>query len=77
MRFTAMANPPSSTAFDWKMFRYVPSLAAAIAALIVFLFMAILHLYQFVKQRNRIVIFVVIGAFCKFSAPTIPIPFRH
>jgi hypothetical protein len=60
-------NPPKSPDFDWEMYRYVPSLAGAIACLVMFLVMALLHLYQFLKSRNRIVIFVVIGALCMFS----------
>jgi hypothetical protein len=62
-----MANPPSSPEFDWKMYRYVPSLTGAVVALLVFFFMALLHLYQFFKLKNRIVIFVVIGALCTSS----------
>lgn len=62
-----MANPPSSPEFDWKMYRYVPTLVGAVIALIIFLIMALLHLWQFLRLRQRIVIFVVIGAFCKFT----------
>ncbi|KAJ4362299.1 hypothetical protein N0V83_010392 [Neocucurbitaria cava] len=60
-----MANPPSSPEFDWKMYRYVPSLAGAMIALIIFLIMAILHLHQFFRLKNRIIIFVVVGALCE------------
>ncbi|KAF2126540.1 RTA1-domain-containing protein [Dothidotthia symphoricarpi CBS 119687] len=60
-----MANPPSSKYFDWKMYRYVPSLVGAIIAMIIFLIMALLHFWQFLKLRNYIVIFVVIGAMCE------------
>jgi len=60
-----MANPPSSPEFDWKMYRYVPSLAGAIICLIIFLIMAFLHVWQFLKLRKAIVLYVVIGAFCK------------
>jgi hypothetical protein len=63
-----MANPPSSPEFDWKMFRYVPSLAGAIICLIIFLIMALLHIWQFLKLRKTIVIYVVIGAFCKSAS---------
>ncbi|KAF1944759.1 RTA1-domain-containing protein [Clathrospora elynae] len=57
-----MANPPSSPEFDWKMYRYVPSLAGAIVCITIFLIMALLHLYQYFQLKNRIIIFVVIGA---------------
>ncbi|KAL6704273.1 hypothetical protein ACN47E_008337 [Coniothyrium glycines] len=62
-----MANPPSAPGFDWKMYRYTPSLVGAIFALLVFLIMALLHLYQLLKLKNRIVIFVVIGALCEVA----------
>lgn len=62
-----MANPPSSPEFDWKMYRYTPSLAGAIVALIIFLIMAKLHLYQLYKNKNRIIIFVVLGAYCEVA----------
>lgn len=59
-----MANPPSSPKFDWKMYRYVPSLAGAVICLVVFSIMAFLHLWQFLKLKNRILIFVLIGTLC-------------
>lgn len=59
-----MANPPSSPKFDWKMYRYVPSLAGAIVALIIFLIMAMLHAWQFMKLRKIIIIYVIVGALC-------------
>lgn len=62
-----MANPPSSPEFDWKMYRYVPSLAGAIIALIVFLIMAALHTWQFLKLRKVIILYVIAGAMCTCS----------
>jgi len=59
-----MANPPSSPEFDWKMYRYTPTLIGAVIALVIFLIMVLLHLWQFLRLRQRIVIFVVIGALC-------------
>ncbi|CAN9464663.1 unnamed protein product [Alternaria alternata] len=58
-------NPPKGPNFDWEMYRYVPSLAGAIVCLVVFLVMAFLHLYQYLRSMNRIIIFVVIGALCE------------
>ncbi|KAF2825900.1 RTA1-domain-containing protein [Ophiobolus disseminans] len=60
-----MANPPSSPEFDWKMFRYVPSLAGAIICLIIFLIMALLHIWQYLRLRKAIIIYIVVGAFCE------------
>jgi len=62
-------NPPKGPDFDWEMYRYVPSMAGAIVCLVIFLLMALLHLYQFLKSRNRIIVFVVIGALCTLYSP--------
>lgn len=59
-----MANPPSGGGFDWKMYRYVPSLAAAIIALTVFSIMATLHFWQWLKLRNHIILYIVVGTAC-------------
>jgi hypothetical protein len=58
-----MANPPSTSKFDWKMYRYVPSLAGAIAALIIFSIMTLLHTWRFLKHRQAILIYVIIGGY--------------
>jgi len=50
------------------MYRYTPSLAGAIVSLLIFLLMALVHLTQFLTSRNRIIIFIVIGAFCTSSS---------
>jgi hypothetical protein len=60
-----MANPPKSASFDWKMFRYVPSLVGTIVALIIFLILAMLHAWQWFRSRNHIIIYVVVGALCE------------
>jgi formate hydrogenlyase subunit 4 len=60
-------NPPKSPGFDWEMYRYVPSLAGAIICIIVFFAMAVLHLNKFLRSKNRIIVFLVIGALCTFE----------
>jgi hypothetical protein len=62
-----MANPPKSKKFDWEMYRYVPTLVGAIIALIIFLILALLHAWQWLKSRNHIIIYVVIGALCQLN----------
>lgn len=47
------------------MYRYVPSRAGAVVCAVIFFIMTLLHLWQFVKLKNRILIFVVIGALCE------------
>jgi hypothetical protein len=63
-----MANPPSSPKFDWKMFRYTPTLVGAIVSLVIFLIMALLHLWQLFKLRQIVIIYIIIGAFCEASS---------
>lgn len=59
-----MANPPSTPEFDWKMYRYTPSLPLAILFLALFSIMTLLHTWQFVKHRKTTIIYVIIGALC-------------
>jgi hypothetical protein len=63
-----MANPPKSKAFDWEMYRYIPSLIAAILALVIFGIMAMLHFWQWLRSRNHIIIYVVIGTLGKYCS---------
>lgn len=49
------------------MFRYVPSLAGGIVALIVFFIMTLLQSWQYLKLRQHIVLFVLIGSVCTFD----------
>ncbi|EUC35468.1 hypothetical protein COCCADRAFT_90632 [Bipolaris zeicola 26-R-13] len=58
-------NPPKSPGFDWEMYRYTPSLAGAILCIVVFAIMACLHLLRFFRSKNRIIVFLVIGALCE------------
>ncbi|KAF2659684.1 RTA1 like protein [Lophiostoma macrostomum CBS 122681] len=53
--------------FDWKMYRYVPSLAGAIVCIIIFSILAALHAWQWLRTRKNIIIWVVIGAICEVS----------
>jgi hypothetical protein len=46
------------------MYRYIPSLAGAIAALIIFLIMTLLHLWQYLRSRKLIAFLVISGALC-------------
>lgn len=49
------------------MFRYVPSLVGAVMALIIFSIMTMLHVWQFLKSRQVIMIYVIMGAIRKFE----------
>jgi intracellular septation protein A len=63
-----MANPPSTPEFDWKMYRYVPSLPLATLSLALFSILTLLHTYQYLRHRKSTIIYVIIGALCTYSA---------
>lgn len=67
-----MANPPSTPEFDWKMYRYIPSLPAAILFLILFFILTILHVYAYIRYRKNSTIYVILGGLCKASHPASP-----
>ncbi|KAF2468854.1 RTA1 protein, partial [Lindgomyces ingoldianus] len=52
-------------AFDFEMYRYVPSLVGPIMAITVFSILAALHLWQFLRNRKVVMIWVVVGAICE------------
>lgn len=52
---------------DFKLYRYNPSMAAAVIFTILFLLISGLHLYQMFRTRTWILIPFVIGGFCKLS----------
>lgn len=52
---------------DFKLYRYNPSMAAAVIFIILFLLVSGLHLYQMVRTRTWILVPFVIGGFCKLS----------
>ena len=62
-----MANPPSGPSFDWKMYRYIPSLPAAILFLILFFILTLAHVYTYLRYRKTSTIYVILGGICKSS----------
>ncbi|KAH6642172.1 RTA1 like protein-domain-containing protein [Boeremia exigua] len=62
-----MANPPTSPKFDWKMYRYVPSLPAAILFLILFIALTMLHVYSYIRHRKTSTIYVILGGLCEIA----------
>lgn len=50
---------------DFKLYRYDPSLAAAIIFCILFLIITSIHLYQMVRTKTWILVPFVIGGSCK------------
>ncbi|KAL1598441.1 hypothetical protein SLS59_006725 [Nothophoma quercina] len=62
-----MANPPSSASFDWKMYRYTPSLAAAILFLVLFSILTLLHIYFYLRHRRSSTIYIILGGLCEIA----------
>jgi hypothetical protein len=62
-----MANPPSTGKFDWKMYRYIPSLVGPIIAIIIFSILLALHSYQYIRTRKHIIIWLIVGAACEIG----------
>ncbi|KAJ4355409.1 uncharacterized protein N0V89_003425 [Didymosphaeria variabile] len=61
----ARKNPPKSAGFDWQMYRYIPSLAGAIIGMIIFFTLTLLLLWQWLRTRNHLLLFVIVGATCE------------
>lgn len=62
-----MANPPPGPSFDWKMYRYTPSLAAAILFLTLFTIMTLLHVHSYARYRRTSIIYIILGGLCQYS----------
>ena len=71
-RLTILANPPSDPSFDWKMYRYVPSLPAAILFLVLFSILTLAHVYAYLRYRKTSTIYVILGGICKTSPTHTP-----
>lgn len=56
---------------DFKLYRYDPSMAAAVIFIILFLLITAVHTYQLIRTRAWIFIPFVIGGFCKFTSSEI------
>lgn len=53
---------------DFKLYRYNPSLAAAIIFIVLFFTVTALHFYQMLRTRTWIFIPFVVGGVCTYSA---------
>jgi hypothetical protein len=53
---------------DFKLYRYDPSMAAAVIFVLLFLSISVVHAYQLIRTRAWIFIAFVIGGFCKFTS---------
>jgi hypothetical protein len=59
---------------DFKLYRYNPSMAAAVIFIILFLLVTVLHTYQMLRTRTWIFIPFVIGGVCKIPTTIVPLP---
>ncbi|KAF3032815.1 hypothetical protein E8E12_003341 [Didymella heteroderae] len=62
-----MANPPPGPSFDWKMYRYTPSLVAAILFLALFTILTLLHVYSYTRSRRTSIIYIILGGLCEIA----------
>lgn len=53
---------------DFKLYRYVPSMAAAVIFALLFLIITAIHLYQMVRTKTWIFIPFTIGGLCKLAS---------
>lgn len=67
-----MANPPSDSSFDWKMYRYTPSLVAAALFLSLFTILTLLHIHSYFRYRKTSIIYVILGGICTPCPPPPP-----
>lgn len=48
------------------MYRYTPSLAAAILFLVLFSILTLLHIYIYLRHRRSSTIYIILGGLCTF-----------
>jgi hypothetical protein len=61
------ANPPSDPSFDWKMYRYIPSLAAGILFISLFTILTLFHIYAYTQSRRTSFIYIILGGLCEIA----------
>ena len=60
---------------DFKLYRYTPSLVAAIIFIVLFVLATAYHLYQVIRTRFWYFTIFVVGGACEFNQPTyLPLP---
>jgi hypothetical protein len=70
------AAPSSNSDFDFKLYRYTPSLPAAIVAVVVFFTLTCLHIWRLTRTRAFYFIAFSVGGACKMppSSSSMPCP---
>lgn len=55
--------------FDFKLYRYTPTLAGAIVALIVFAILTGVHFWRMIRARSFYFVPFLVGGICTYRAP--------
>ena len=63
--FMMSSSSYSGNGFDFQLYRYTPSLAAAILFTVLFFLITAYHLYQVVRMRSWYMLVFVTGGICK------------
>lgn len=61
---------------DFQLYRYIPSVAAAVIFIVLFVLTTLYHIYQLTKSRSWYFIAFVLGGICKslsVSCPASPV----
>ena len=54
--------------FNFKLYRYVPSLAAAVVATVVFGSLSVAHIFRIVRNKTWFCVPFVVGGLCMLSS---------
>lgn len=66
--YDVAAAAAAAGAFDFKLYRYTPSLPAAIVFVIVFTVLSGLHTWKLMKHRAYYFIAFTVGGYCKSTS---------
>lgn len=64
-----MAEDPGA-GFNFQLYRYTPSLAAAVVAVVVFAILTVLHMWRLIRARAFYFTAFTIGGICQWSLCT-------
>jgi hypothetical protein len=62
-----LAMSSADSGFDFKLYRYDPSLPAAIVSTVVFAVLSVLHTWRLIRVRAYYFTPFVVGGFCRFT----------
>ncbi len=74
---TAGAGTSGAESFDFALYRYKLSLPAAIAAVVVFLILTLLHVWRIYRHRSFYFTAFTLGGCCTYRPGMVPLPFQQ